>query len=347
MRIVALVKDLDHVCCRYRLAAFGQSWKQAGHSVELRRWPRSFLSRFWLHQQLGSTDVLIIQRKMPTARQRAMFRQHCRFLIYDFDDALFLRDSYSLRGPYSSRRAEGFRQIVRTADVVVAGNSFLGDEAGLWTDADKVHVIPTCLDVQRYSLAHHRSPAHAVCLAWIGTAITLGGLELIRPALERLGQESAGLRLKVICDHFPLFQSLPVVRCPWSGQTEAAELAAADIGISWLPDDLWSQGKCGLKVLQYMAAGLPVVANAVGMQRDLVRHGVTGLLVHTPDEFVRAVQVLAGDADLRRRLGKAGRQRVERDFAVGHGAGRWLVLFEKLFGAPARRSLGVSGWGKR
>ena len=34
--------------------------------------------------------------------------------------------------------------------------------------------------------------------------------------------------------------------------------------MSWLPDDLWSRGKCGLKVLQYQAAGLPVVANPVG-----------------------------------------------------------------------------------
>ena len=107
-------------------------------------------------------------------------------------------------------------------------------------------------------------------------------------------------------------------------------MAAADVGISWVPDDLWSRGKCGLKVLQYMAAGLPVVANPVGVQADLVRHGETGFLARTPAEWVEALRRLGADPELRCRLGAAGRRRVEAEFSVEAGAARWLTLLHGL-----------------
>src|SRR5262249_38844418 len=123
---------------------------------------------------------------------------------------------------------------------------------------------------------------------------------------------------------------LPVTFVPWSEATEAAELAEADIGINWLPDDLWSQGKCGLKILQYMAAGLPVVANAVGVQADLVRHGETGLAAENASDWLSAIETLARDPVLRRRLGQAGRQRVLDDFSVERGAALWLQVLANL-----------------
>src|SRR5439155_14922425 len=103
-----------------------------------------------------------------------------------------------------------------------------------------------------------------------------------------------------------------------------------DVGISWAPDDGWSRGKCGLKVLQYMAAGLPVVANFVGVYAEMVRPGETGFLADTADEWVEAVARLAADAALRRRLGAAGRRRLEADYSVAAGAERWLDLLDEL-----------------
>jgi glycosyltransferase involved in cell wall biosynthesis len=121
-----------------------------------------------------------------------------------------------------------------------------------------------------------------------------------------------------------------VLCCPWSQATEAIELASADIGISWLPGDLWSRGKCCLKVLQYMAAGLPVVANPVGMQAHLVRHGKSGFLVETPEQWAEAIGRLTHDPDLRRQMGRAGRERIEQEFSVVMGARRWLDVLGKV-----------------
>jgi glycosyltransferase involved in cell wall biosynthesis len=123
---------------------------------------------------------------------------------------------------------------------------------------------------------------------------------------------------------------MPVIRCPWSEACEGADLAGADIGISWLPDDLWSQGKCGLTVLQYMAAGLPVIANPVGIQAGLVRDGETGFLARTPEDWHEAVARLTADPGLRKRMGLAGRAFVETHYNVTSAADRWLALLDKL-----------------
>src|SRR5205823_8780079 len=133
-----------------------------------------------------------------------------------------------------------------------------------------------------------------------------------------------GLNLKVICDRSLKFAHLPTRFCPWSEATEARELAAADIGISWLPPDAWSQGKCGLKLLQYMAAGLPVVANPVGVQANMIEHGETGYLAESPAEWQEAIGRLMHDPELRRRFGQAGRRRVEERYSVAVGAQQWL-----------------------
>ncbi len=155
------------------------------------------------------------------------------------------------------------------------------------------------------------------------------GLRAIAPLLEQIGQSLPGLRLKLICNRFLELRGLSVLACAWTESGEAVEIARADIGISWIPDDLWSRGKCGLKVLQYMAAGLPVICNPVGVQREMVRHGETGFLAETPAQWIDAVHRLAHDPALRRRMGR-GRRRVEADYSVTAGASRWVTLLDRL-----------------
>lgn len=335
MQLVALVKSPDHVCCRYRVAAFRPFLEAAGHQLTLKGWPANWLSRLSWRRHLGSADAVIVQRRLPPAWQLALLRRATGHLLFDFDDAIFLRDSYSpKRGP-STSRARGFAAMVRAADAVIAGNSFLHEHAALWTAPERVHLIKTCLDVGRYPLAAHRRSLKHIQLAWIGSSSTLRGLERIGPLLDRLGRRLPELTLKVICDRFPRLRDLPVRECPWNERDEARELAAADIGISWLPDDLWSRGKCTLKVLQYMAAGLPVIANPVGVHGHLVEHGRTGFLVTTPQQWVEAVRHLAADPALRRRMGEAGRRRVEAEFDVPVGAAGWISLLDRMSGAAA------------
>jgi glycosyltransferase involved in cell wall biosynthesis len=205
------------------------------------------------------------------------------------------------------------------------------------TAPQRVYAIPTCVDVTRYPLAEHDAKQR-VQMVWVGSSSTIQGLEQVSALFDELGQRVADIQLKIVCDRSLTLGHLPVEFCPWREESEAADIARADIGVSWLPADLWSEGKCGLKVLQYMAAGLPVVANPVGLNRTLVRHGETGFLATTPAEWADAVGRLARDPELRRRMGRAGRDLVEASYQVPLGAAAWLSLLQRLSPGTMRRA---------
>jgi glycosyltransferase involved in cell wall biosynthesis len=331
-----LVQSAGHVCCRYRLAAFRSRWLNAGHSLQIQAWPRVPWDWVLLGHRLRGTDAVILQRKLLSWWHLARLRAAASFLVFDFDDAVFLRDSFALKGLHSGRRLRRFAATMRAADVVVAGSSFLARQAACWAGAARVFQIPTCVEPDDAPVAEHVRSGAGVQLVWIGSASTLQGLQRARPLLESIGQRWPGLSLKLVCDRFLDLRHLPVLPCDWSESEEGAALAAADIGISWIPDDLWSRGKCGLKVLQYMAAGLPVVANPVGVHAELVEHGVTGFLATTEAQWQEAIGLLMHDPLLRRQLGAAGRRRVQAHYSVAVGADRWLDVLARA--QPRRRT---------
>ncbi len=330
MRLVALVESPDHVCCRYRLAAFRPALEAAGHSLELRPWPKRWWSRLRLGRILRDADVVVLQRKLLPGWLLYLLRCASPRLIFDFDDAVFQRDSYAPKGMHSVQRLQRFMATVETADAVSAGNPFLAAEAARWTNASRIHVVPTCVDPLSYPLARHEKRGEGVELVWVGSASTLQGVEAVRPLLEGIGQRVPGLRLKLVCNQFLQLRNLPVIPCAWSQEGETAAIAAADIGVSFLPDDTWSRGKCGLKVLQYMAAGLPDVAKPVGVQGEMMRLGETGFLASSPGEWIEALRRLADDPELRRKMGENGRRAVEAEYSVRAGAERWLTVLNGL-----------------
>jgi glycosyltransferase involved in cell wall biosynthesis len=339
LRLVALVESVDHVCCRYRLAPFCATLACAGHHLAIRPLPRSPFGRLAIGYGLDESEAIIVQRKLLPVWVVELLRRRVRKLIFDFDDAVWLRDSYSSRGFVDPKRARRFEAIVRACDLVIAGNEYLAAEAARHTAADRVIVIPTCVEPSKYTVSQHANYRN-VQLVWVGSASTLRGLEQFKETLSAVGQGIPGIRLKLICDKFMQIPNLAVDACMWKQETEAEDIAAADIGISWVPDDPWSRGKCGLKILQYQAAGLPVVANPVGVHRDMVRDGETGFAANSTEEWVRALTRLANEPGLRLRLGSAGRRQLEDRYSVMAGTQSWLTALERLAGIAQLRKSG-------
>ena len=344
MKALALVEARDHVCCRYRISAFERALGAAGWSLTIEPLAPGLFARIGQFARSSDHDAVILQRKLLPGWQLGELRRRARRLIFDFDDAVLYRDSYDHRGPYHRRRRERFKRTVRVADDVIAGNDFLANcaiEAG--ARADRVRVIPTCVETET-ARPLPRSPrpdaSPGLDLVWIGSSSTMAGLDQQRPLWERVGQEIPGVRLKMVCDRFLRFDGLEVIDLPWSVATENANVASGDVGMSWVPDDLWSRGKCGLKVLQYQAAGLPVVANPVGVHRDLVRPGIDGFLPANTDEWVQSIRTLAHDPDLRRKLGRAARSSVEAHYSVAAWSSSFVATVagaRPLAAVPSRR----------
>lgn len=326
MRIAALVESENHVCCRYRLRAFAPAIHSAGSHLEICPLPRG-LARWRLPTAIASADVVILQRKLLPSWELGRLRRHARRLVFDFDDAVFLRDSYHPKGIVSGKLHRRFRATMQAVDMVVAGNDWLADQARR-AGASHVVVIPTCIEPSLYSLAHHQNDSGPLKLVWLGSSSTLQGLQQATPLLELLGQTVPDLALRVICDQPIHFQHLRVENVTWTPTAETAALVDADVGISILPDDDWSRGKCGLKVLQYMAAGLPVVGNDVGVTSQMLGINTArpaGILADRPQQWLDALTQLR-DCQLRRTMGNNGRHIVEQGYSVSTGGRVWQSL---------------------
>ncbi len=340
MKLLALIEQPDHVCYRYRIAALFPFLQARGWSLRVAALAPAVAARMRQLLSASQADVVILQRKLLPFWQLSLLRKQARVLVYDFDDALFHRDSYSPRNLRSWKRLAHFWATVYTADCVLAGNPYLREKAQELSDPDRVFLMPTCLDPDRYPMSTHLRWGEQVKLAWIGQQSTLACLHYLEGAFALCRRRLPGLQLHVICDHFPRLQEITVVPRPWSQTRETQLLAQADIGISWLPDDPWSLGKCGLKVLQYMAAGLPVVANPVGMNRQMVLHGRTGFLASTPAEWADAILRLACDPQLRRRMGAEARRLVQRHWSIQRWGPVWAELIQQVAASPFQSESG-------
>jgi glycosyltransferase involved in cell wall biosynthesis len=341
MKALALVEAPDHVCCRYRIRAFEPALAEAGCTLAIEGLARGMVARLGQILRAGRFDTVVLQRKLLPLWQWHELRRCARHLVFDFDDAVLYRDSFDPRGPHCPRRSARFARTVRQADTVIAGNDFLADcalRAG--ARAEQIRVIPTCVDPSRYPLSPKRLEPPGLELAWIGSASTLQGLQQRRSMFDRLARELPGVRLRVISDRFPELGAMPIEPVPWSEATEAAELARSDVGISWMPDDLWSRGKCGLKVLQYQAAALPVVANPVGVHSEMIQPRLNGFLAETDEQWIEAIGKLAQDSELRRRMGREARAALE----VGYSVSAWAATFAAAVAAktPSRGGNRVS-----
>ena len=328
-QLVALTEDRDFVCYRYRIEAFRSVLADYGWELAVLPRARSFANFLTQLPVMAAADAVVLQRRLNPWLKCWLIRRASKILIYDFDDAVFCRDSNHQRPAQCSTRWRQFRRTVVAADACLAGNSFLQAQGVTCADKDRVHRLPTCVDHRRYPLASHGRVGD-VQLVWVGSRSTLPSLHLAAGGLLNASRKLSQLTLKVICDTFLDLPGVRIQSVRWSEESEAKEIAEADIGIAWLPEHPWSMGKCGLKVLQYMAAGLPVVANPIGIHNELIVDGVTGFFAATPEQWGEVIETLALNPDLRRQMGNAGRQRVMEHYNPERWGKRFAEIVSEL-----------------
>ena len=235
-----------------------------------------------------------------------------RLDVYDFDDALFVGSIHDANrgGARFKREAQRFHSYVRGARLVVAGSPYLADAAN--TDAAHVEVVPSCVDPRAFEQRVH-APAERVTIGWIGSSTTVRYLNPLLPVVQRLNESGCAARLVVVGAKIDAPYEWLESR-PWSAESESADLASFDIGVMPLPDDPWTRGKCGYKLLQYFAAGLPSVSSPVGIAPSLAGEG-RGVLAATDAEWGEALNELASDATARAEIGAAARAFVAREYS--------------------------------
>lgn len=252
-------------------------------------------------------------------------------LVVDYDDAIF--HQYDRHRSRVVRRLLGHKidAVMRRAALVLAGNDYLATRARA-AGAPRVEMVPTVVDVARYA-SPPPAPRHRCTVGWIGNPGTARYLALIAPVLRALAQR-ADVRLVAIGANPEQVAGLPIEVRPWSEATEVAELQAIDVGIMPLPDEPFERGKCGYKLIQYMACGRPVVASPVGVNAAIVRDGVNGFLAADEAQWLAALTALADDPDRRVRMGAAGRADACARFSLHAAAPRVAALMHGVGDVP-------------
>jgi len=315
-RLLVLTRDRAGASFRHRIEPYLEPLAGRGIASEVIELVRSPLVRRGQWRQAREFGGVLMHRKTLTTWDAwALESIGARRLIYDFDDAVMYQSSAPAE-PHPARLRR-FQRTMARADLVVAGSPILAEWAQR-EGARRVAVVPTGLDVRRFRPKTNYEFAGPLRLVWIGSGAAVKHLDEFRPMFEAIGRAIPGAVLRIVADAKLYAAGLTVENLSWNSQTEARLLTEADVGISPLPDTPLARGKCGFRVLEYMAAGLPVVASPVGTGADYVVRGVTGLHAKTTREWVAAIKRLAGDAALRERFGRAGRMRIcgEYDFSA-------------------------------
>lgn len=247
-------------------------------------------------------------------------------LIFDFDDSIWSPVQQKNNGWFSSLHFFGKTStLCRIAAACTPGNEFLADYARQRNP--NTFVVPTSIELDDYPVLPEATDNGRFVVCWTGSTSTLAHFEFAREPLERLAAQIP-LAVKVICNKPP---ERPIAGAemhfvPWSEEREAEEVGDCHTGIMPLPDDEVTRGKCGLKALQYMATGRPVVVSPVGVNKEIVEHGCNGFLAESTEDFVSSLLELARSKELRGRMGAAARRAIEERYSAEVVAARFAEV---------------------
>lgn len=286
-----------------------------------------------VHALLGAKrfDVVIIEKElfpfMPATVEKCLQLIGVPYVV-DFDDALFHR--YDCHTNYWIRRLLGQKidKVMRYSALVIAGNNYLA-ERGKQVGAGKVEIIPTVVDADRYQ-PKQKIAGEVPVVGWIGTPQTSNYMKPLLPVFESI-QKKMPVRFVAVGARAEDFKDTPVETIPWSETTEVESIQAFDIGIMPLKDSPWERGKCGYKLIQYMACGIPVLASPVGVNYTIIKQGSNGFLANSLEEWSGALEkLICMSLDERQAMGKKGRQEVKDWYSLEAQAPRLLSLIQKV-----------------
>ena len=330
--------------CRFRIAQFIPYLRSVGIEVTLRSlftadffnlvyrrgqyarkasgFARLALKHLASLRDLSRFDAVFLYREMlpigPAIIERLLALRGRPPIVFDFDDAIFLPSVSEANRPIAAlKQPQKVATIIRHSDRVIAGNEYLAAYARRFNDA--VTVIPTVVDTAKFvprAAPDNGVPRSTPVVGWIGSPTTASYLVGLIPVLQRVhGTCPFVLRVSGAGDPIDA-PGLDIEQPAWSLLGEVELFNTCDVGVYPLADDDWARGKCGFKAIEFMACGVPVVAAAVGVNREIIEDGVNGFLASTDAEWIEKLGRLLVDPELRRRLGAAGRRTIEQRYSL-------------------------------
>jgi glycosyltransferase involved in cell wall biosynthesis len=287
----------------------------------------SYFKRIITLLKILDYDLVIIHCELfpffPAFMEKLFLRKP---YIYDFDDAWFLRYQNSRYSLVNSILGKKFENNIKNAAAVIAGNSNLAGYAVKFNP--NIYVLPSVVDTRIYKV-DNMNKNDIFTVGWIGSPSSTIYIKQIVEPLERLANLMPVRFVAIGAGKIPTMKRVNVIQKPWDDSTEIIEINKFDIGVMPLDDNEWTHGKCGYKLIQYMACGLPVVASKVGANVDIISSDI-GFLVDDAEGWINAFRVLGQNQELRMKMGKASRLRVESRFSLINNVTNMVKIINQI-----------------
>lgn len=330
LRVLVLYRG-NRPSTRLRISECLTDFHENGVDVTLMPIGGSKIKRLRLLMSAREYDAVVIQKRISIPRHELVILRWANpRIVFDMDDAVMFEelDAHD-RASLTGENFKKFLQTINHCAGAVAGNRFLARFAE--ANCKNVALLPTPIDTRRYFLKTYETTGDGtVVVGWIGLKGNLRYLLKLSPVFQRLAQRYPHFRLKIVSNEFIDIPGVPVIKEAWSLETEIASLVSFDIGIMPLDDSLWSIGKGGYKILQYMGVGVPAVASPVGINQEIIRHGVNGFLADSEEEWFSDLSRLIADKDMRRRMGKQGRITIEQEYSLKYYARDYVNFLRRV-----------------
>jgi glycosyltransferase involved in cell wall biosynthesis len=303
----------------------------AGRRTSLRAVLQAYLKRLSVLTHTASFDLVWVEKELlpwfPAIFETLLQKLHTPYVV-DYDDAVFHR--YEMHSNFLVRTLLKHKidHVMRHASLVTVGNEYLADRA-IKAGARNVEYLPSVVDVSQYKVTDSGSDS-PFRIGWIGSPVTAPYLALIQEAMRELSRESDVRLVLIGAGDFQPFPHVPTTILPWSEDIERRLSQEFDVGIMPLMDGPFERGKCGYKLVQYMASALPVIASPVGVNQQIVEPQVNGYLAHTSTDWLTALRELRDSVQKRKMLGQRGRQKAEQMYNLQVTAPKLLSLLSGL-----------------
>ena len=296
----------------------------------------AYAKRLSLVCNSGKYDLVWIEKELfpwlPPWLEGIISRLGIPYIV-DYDDAIFHKYDLNKSGIVRLLLGNKIKTVMRGAQAVIVGNAYLAEYAHR-AGAIRVEIIPSVVDLSKYSpgvVSTYEKNDSNFIIGWIGTPSTVWYLNAIEDALREVARKLP-IELVIVGGGDFQIPGVNVRSIPWAESSEVQEIQKFDIGIMPLPQSPYEMGKCGYKLIQYMACGVPAVASPVGVNGEIISNGVSGFLASSMKEWVDAIEQMLMNRELYSAIREQGIKKVEHEYNLAFCEKKLFSLLASLGG---------------
>jgi glycosyltransferase involved in cell wall biosynthesis len=286
--------------------------------------PKSPFRRYLLFRKARLFSMVFLQKRLFSPFWFKVLRRNSKVLVFEFDDAIFLD---RMTQKLSKMRNRRFQRTISACDACITTNNYLATYARKYSN--NVKILPNAVDLGRWKIKPRRSSV-SLTIGFMGSASTAQYLMPLREKFSNLCEMYPQITFKVISDQPVQMEGVRMQYQPFNENTEVEDVHTFDIAIAPYPEDGWTMGKFPVKILSYMACGLPVVSSDVTCVRRIVKDRENGLLAVDPEDWERKLALLIEAPGFQEILGDNARRTIENIYSLEKVARGYVSVFKSL-----------------